>query len=71
MADRPRLNVMKFPIHSLGFNLRKRSTKKKYLKHKDCKRKRMYADRKTQQEKEILGDRREKFYQLYVAVFDQ
>ena len=74
MSGRPRPNVRKYPE---GFNLRKRFTKKKYPKKKNSKKKNLkksyygFADRKKQPEKEILGDRREKFHQLYVAVFDQ
>ena len=69
MSGRPRPNVRKYPE---GFNLRKRFTKKKYPKKKNLKKSYYgFADRKKQPEKEILGDRREKFHQLYVAVFDQ
>ena len=69
MSGRPRPNVRKYPE---GFNLRKRFMKKKNSKKKNLKKSYYgFADRKKQPEKEILGDRREKFHQLYVAVFDQ
>ena len=67
MAAIPYTIILKYPdLIEEDFYWRKRFTKKKYLHERLY----GYADRKKQPEKEILGDRREKFHQLYVAVFD-
>ena len=69
MAIIPYEIILKYPdLIEEDFYWRKRFQKKKYPKDQSYY---GYADRKKRQGKEILGDRREKFYQLYVAVFDQ
>ena len=67
MAAIPYAVVLKYHKYiEEDFNWKKRFLKKKYLGQRFY----GYADRKKQPEKEILGDRREKFHQLYVEVYD-
>ena len=67
MAIIPYEIILKYPdLIEEDFYWRKRFLKKKYLRQRFY----GYADRKKQPEKEILADRREKFHQLYVAIYD-